>query len=84
MNFVILWLYAKVFSAKFGAWCSLAQQKHAIRKSFLRKNHIFHQFVKVFSLESLPLYGITIYISHLVLLYKRWGLTVIFSLPEGY
>ena len=41
-----------------GAWHPLAQQKWAICKSFLRKNRIFHQFVKVFSLESFPLYGI--------------------------
>ena len=35
-------------------WCG----KGAIRESFLRENHIFHQFAKVFSLESFPLYGI--------------------------
>jgi len=51
-NFAVLWLYAKVFSVKFGAWHPLALQKRAIRE-----NHYFHQFAKVFSLESFPLYG---------------------------
>ena len=42
--------------------CSLAQQKRAIRESFiresfLRENLFFHEFAKVFSLESFPLYG---------------------------
>ena len=59
VNFAVLWLYVKVFSTKFGAWCPLGLQKRAICESFLRKNHIFHQFVKVFSLESFPLYGIS-------------------------
>ena len=26
-NFVVLWLYANVFSTKFGAWCPLVRQK---------------------------------------------------------
>ena len=34
-NFAVLWLYAKVFSAKFGAWHPLAWQKWAIHESFL-------------------------------------------------
>ena len=51
-NFAVLWLYAKVFSVKFGAWHPLALQKRAICE-----NYYFHQFVKVFSLESFPLYG---------------------------
>ena len=38
-------------------WHPLAWHKQAIRESFLRENHIFHQFVKVFSLESFPLYS---------------------------
>ena len=57
-NFTVLWLFAKVFSAKFGARHPLAQQNQAIGKSFLCENQIFHQFTKVFSLESFPLYGI--------------------------
>ena len=35
----------------------LVWQKEAICESFLRENRIFHQFVKVFSLESFFLYG---------------------------
>ena len=31
-NFTVLWLYAKVFSAKFGAWRPLVLQKRAIRE----------------------------------------------------
>ena len=38
-----MWLYAKVFFTKFGAWCPLARQKGAIRKSFLHEKRIFHQ-----------------------------------------
>ena len=56
--FAVLWLFAKVFSVKFGAWHSLARHKRAIRESFLHENRIFHQSAKVFSLESFPLYGI--------------------------
>ena len=40
-NFAVLWLYAKVFSVKFGAWRPLAWQKRAIRESFLHKDRIF-------------------------------------------
>ena len=41
MNFEDLWLYSKVLSVKFGAWLPLAQQKRAIRESFLHENRIF-------------------------------------------
>ena len=34
-NFAVLWLFAKVFSVKFGTWHWLVQQKWAIRESFL-------------------------------------------------
>ena len=61
-NFAVFWLCGNVFSAKFGAWHSLARHKQAIREHLLRKNCIFHKSAKVFSLESFPLYGI----SHLV------------------
>jgi len=50
----ILWLFAKVFSTKFGGVAFLAWQKRAICKSFLSENRIFHQFAKV-SLDSFPL-----------------------------
>ena len=45
-NFVVLWLFAKVFSVKFGGMVSLVQQKRAIRKSFLCESHIFHNLQK--------------------------------------
>jgi len=57
VNFAVLWLFAKVFSVKFGGVAPLALQKWAIRKSFLHENWIYHQFTKVFSLKSFPLYG---------------------------
>ena len=57
MNFTVLLLYAKVFSAKFGAWHPLAWQKRAIRVSFLRENRIFTTLRKFFSIESFPLYS---------------------------
>ena len=56
-NFAVLWLFAKVFSTKFGGVAPLALQKRATCESFLHENRIFHQFAKVFSLESFPLYG---------------------------
>ena len=40
-----------------GVWHPLAWHKRAIRESFLHENHIFHQFTKLFSLESFPLYS---------------------------
>ena len=51
MNFAVLWLYAKVSSAKFGVWHPSGQQKQAIRESCLREDRIFHQFAKVLSLK---------------------------------
>ena len=55
-NFAVLWQYTKVFFRKIWGH-GILWQKQAIHKSFLRENCIFHQFAKVFSLESLPLYG---------------------------
>ena len=55
-DFRVLWLFAKVFSTKFGGMLSLVWHKQAIRE-----NCIFHQFAKVFSLESFQLYGIILY-----------------------
>jgi len=50
--------YSQKFSPRNSrAWCPFVRQKRAIRESFLRENRIFHQFLKVFSLESFPLYG---------------------------
>jgi len=47
----------KVFSMIFGGVASFGAAKVTIHESFLRKNRIFHQFAKVFSLKSFPLYG---------------------------
>ena len=56
-NFVVLCLFVKVFSAKYGGVASLVRHKRAIHESFLRENRIFHQLAKVFFLESFPLYS---------------------------
>ena len=58
MNFTVLWLYAKVFSMKFGVWHPLAWQKRAIRARFLHENCVFHQFAKVFSLLKVSRYTV--------------------------
>ena len=47
-NFMVLWLYTKVFSVKFGAWCPLVLQKRAIRESFPHENRIFTNLQKFF------------------------------------
>ena len=44
-----------------GSVASFGAAKRAIRESFLRKNRFFHQFAKVFSLESFPLYGSSLF-----------------------
>ena len=49
----------KFFPWNSGVWRPLAWQQRAIRESFLCENCIFHQFAKVFSLESFPLYGMS-------------------------
>ena len=51
-NFEVLWLLTKVFSANFGGVVSVGGTSEAIHDSFLRTNHIFHHFTRVFSLES--------------------------------
>ena len=56
-----LWVFCASFLCKIwghGRLYPLARHKRAIHESFLGKNHIFHQFMKVFSLESFPLCGI--------------------------
>ena len=57
-NFAVLWLFTKVFYAKFGGVVSFGAAQQAFRESFLHENCLFHQFAKVFSLESFPLYSI--------------------------
>ena len=56
-NFAVLWLLAKVFFVNFWGMVSFGMAKVSNpRKFFLRKSY-FHQFMKVLSLESFPLYG---------------------------
>ena len=58
MNFMVLWLCMKVFSAKFVAMVFFIMAKASnLRTLSLRKSY-FHQFAKVLFLESFPLYGI--------------------------
>ena len=75
-NFTVLWLYAKVFSVKFGVWRPLALQKRAIRESFLCENRIFTNLRKVPSLEGFPLYII-------VIPWLPWAVQVLLPEPEG-
>ena len=49
-NFAVLWLFGKVFSEKFGSVASFGTAK-------VSNPEYFHQFAKVFSLESFPLYS---------------------------
>ena len=56
MNFAVLWLFVKVFSAKFGNEMFFGTAKLSNLQFSLRKC-IFHQFVKVLSLESFLLYS---------------------------
>ena len=54
VNFAVLWLFAKVFSVKFGGVASFGTVKASnLRKFSLRKSY-FHQFV----CKSFPLYGV--------------------------
>ena len=56
-NFAVLWLYTKVFSAKFGVRHPSAWQKRAIRESFLLENRIFTNSRK-FSLSLVSRYTV--------------------------
>ena len=56
-NFVVLCQCAKVFSMKFGGVVFFGTAKASNPQKFSRRKSIFHQSVKVFSLESFPLYG---------------------------
>lgn len=50
--------YPRMFSLpNLGAWYPLARHEWSIRKSFVRKNRIFRQFAKIFSLKSFQLYS---------------------------
>ena len=56
-NFVVLWLFVKIFSTKLGSVVFFGTAKASNPQKFLRKNRIFDQFMKVFSLKSFTLYG---------------------------
>ena len=58
MNFAVVWLFVKVFSAKFGNEMFFGAAKLSNPQKFSLRKFIFHQFLKVFSLESFPLYSI--------------------------
>ena len=51
-NFKVLWLLAKVFYMKFGGMAYFSSTSKQSVKVFSAKSYIFHQFAKVFSLES--------------------------------
>ena len=57
-DFAVLWLFAKVFSVKFGGVASFGAAKASNPQKFSPQKLYFHQSVKVFSLKSFPLYGI--------------------------
>ena len=56
-NFKVLWLFTNIFLVKFGAAVSFGSTSEQSVEVFSAKNVIFHQFTKVFYLESFPLYG---------------------------
>ena len=56
-NFEVLWLFAKVFCAKFGGVASFGSTSEQSAKVFSAKV-CFHQLTKVFFLESFLLHGI--------------------------
>ena len=56
-NFMVMWHFTKVFSAKFGAVGSFGLAKASNPRKFSPRKSIFHQFVKVFSFESFPRYS---------------------------
>ena len=62
VNFVVLWLFAKVFSAKFLGMVSFGVAKVRNPQKFSPQRSYFHQFTKVSSLESFVLYGIYKYL----------------------
>ena len=76
-NFVIMWLYVKVFSMKFGGVGFFCTAKASNPQKFLSENCIFYKFVKVFFLKSFPLYSIpSMYCPDLwwVLIGSNWSL----------
>ena len=61
-TFANLWLFAKVYSTKFGYLASFGRPSEQFVTVFSAKI-IFHQFVKVFSYESFPLFGTSMWSS---------------------
>ena len=51
-NFKVLWLFTKVFSAKFGGVVLYGSTSKQFTKVFFCNNLIFYQFAKVFSCKS--------------------------------
>ena len=62
-NFVVLWLYAMVFSAKFGAWCLWRSKSEQSVKVFSAKI-VFFTNSRKFSPSKVSCY--TVHVSHLV------------------
>ena len=56
MNFTDLWLFAKVFSAKFRGVASFGVAQASYPQKFSLRNRIFQQFAR-FLPQSFPLYG---------------------------
>ena len=56
MNFVVLWLFAEVFSVKFGGVASFGVAKVSNWQKLSPWKSYFSPIAKVFSLESFPLY----------------------------
>ena len=59
MNFAVLWLFAKVFSAKFGGMASFGTVKVSNPWKFSPRKSYSSPIRKNFFLESFPLYGST-------------------------
>ena len=58
MDFAFLWLFAKVFSVKFGGVASFGTAQASDQRRFSLRKLYFSPIHKVFSLESFLLYGI--------------------------
>ena len=56
-NFVVLWLFAKVFFTKFGGMASVGVAKASNPQKFSLRKPYFTKFMKVFSLEIFSLHG---------------------------
>ena len=59
-NFAVLWLVVNVFSAKFGGVATFGTAQASNLQKISPQKSYFHQFAKVFALESFPLYSIKV------------------------